>query len=591
MGKKQINIMGTSLNLMRKIIIKNFKLNNVFIASLLIPSLLLPINFSSILLVVMSLSIILSCINSFKKKRDHKRLFVFLLPFFIFYFSIVISFFVDAFNGVYEFDFLLRNLIIIIVPVFVFSSNFTSNQIFKILKDSSITVTTLGFLLVCLWFFGYLRYSTINEFNKKEWFKEGILVSENSKESDSIFDFELSKTSKSPSFRRVVSLSGLKIGDSIVRELTVKPQSKSSNKDIWALIRTIDNGNNRGAWFNISNGQLGSQIGVKSESKVLDDGYITFTLKNKIDKLSTNEWFYISFVDGNGDYRLTNDIKMNNDLRFLFKKPKFYTDSNIDLLKEEKLFNYKITKFSFFDNYAHGTYFSLVFSLILVFLVFNSSLFSPYLRFFFIVINLFVIYGLASKAVIITLLLLFLSTSYKKLFNYKAIIILSFIILSLNQNSYVRNRFVDMYKTIINIGNKEELGELNKLSTNQRANIYKNYFHLIKQNYLVGYGNTCGRKLINNLYNHKFNAHCQYLQSQFSSGLLGFSMLILFCFSPFFYFYKIFNDKYGLMFYIFVLLLNFLFESILYRHWGLILVSFIYSLYFQINKSNFKWFQ
>jgi O-antigen ligase len=108
---------------------------------------------------------------------------------------------------------------------------------------------------------------------------------------------------------------------------------------------------------------------------------------------------------------------------------------------------------------------------------------------------------------------------------------------------------------------------------------------------MIGHGYKNGFMIVNSKFNHNFNAHNQYLQALFHSGIIGFFLLILFSISPFIFKRKKIKSKYGFEFLIYLILFNFLFETLLFRQWGLIYVSFIYAVYFQFYKKDFKWFR
>ena len=122
---------------------------------------------------------------------------------------------------------------------------------------------------------------------------------------------------------------------------------------------------------------------------------------------------------------------------------------------------------------------------------------------------------------------------------------------------------------------------------------YEDFFtnFRIKDNFIIGHGYKNGEKIVNSKYNYNFNTHNQYLQSLFHSGITGLLFLILFCISPFLLIRKRGKEKYGLELVIILILFNFLFESLLFRQWGLILVCFSYAIYFQFFKLELKWFR
>ena len=222
--------------------------------------------------------------------------------------------------------------------------------------------------------------------------------------------------------------------------------------------------------------------------------------------------------------------------------------------------------------------------------IFNSFV-KKIVRFILIVFHIFIIVALASKAVIVSLIFLIPIYYLYNYFNYKYLIVAILLGLFFSFNSHIKERFNDMFKTITTIQEDKNLGDLETLSTNNRIIIYKNYINLIKTNLFIGHGYKNGEEIVNSKYNHNFNTHNQYLQSLFHSGVTGLVCLILFCLSPFLLIKRKNKKKYGLELVILLILFNFLFESLLFRQWGLIFVCFSYAIYFQFFKLELKWFR
>ena len=361
-----------------------------------------------------------------------------------------------------------------------------------------------------------------------------------------------------------------------------------AKKDFWVLLRNVNDGNCK-AWFNVTNGEIGKVEGSgRVNSEKLSEGFYKFTLANKPKLNSTREWFYISFVSNNGGYTWNNNF--NQDVNLQLRNPNLYLDSGENLLEKRSLFKYKITDFTGLENYAHSTYFGLIFLFAIVAFVFNPFL-NNWLRFMVIIMNVFVVITLASKAIIISLVFLLPIYYLFNYFNYKYLLVVLILGLFIGYNGHIKERFNDMFQTIVNLNHDKDLGDLKNLSTNNRILIYKNYLDLIKNNYLVGYGYENGLETVNSEYNYSFNTHNQYLQSLFHAGVFGLFLLVLFSISPFVLKVKKTKKKYGLEFLIILILFNFLFESLLYRQWGLIFVCFSYAIYFQFFKSELKWFR
>ena len=120
---------------------------NLIVGSLILPSLLLPIRYSSLILIIASIASLYNLVYKRKKERLFSYLF---FPFIIYYISIIISLVIDIYNNQLNGEFIFRNLIVLIIPLFIFSSNFSKIQILNILKNTSILITFIGTLLTSI---------------------------------------------------------------------------------------------------------------------------------------------------------------------------------------------------------------------------------------------------------------------------------------------------------------------------------------------------------------------------------------------------------------------------------------------------------
>lgn len=556
---------------------------NLIVGSLILPSLLLPIRYSSLILIIASIASLYNLVYKTKKERLFSYLF---FPFIMYYISIIISFIIDIYNNQFVGEFMFRNLSVLIIPLFIFTSNFSKIQILNILKKTSILITFVGLFILISWFFGYYKYNNQQEYQKKEWIKNDIIATKDYLTKNSNYNITIIPASEKPSFRKVIMLTNEQTESSVVRELVVK--ATDAKKDFWVLLRNVNDGNCK-AWFNATNGEIGKvEGGGRVNSEKLSEGFYKFTLANKPKLNSTREWFYISFVSNNGGYTWNNNF--NQDVNLQLRNPNLYLDSGKNLLEKRSIFKYKVTDFTGLENYAHSTYFGLIFIFAIVAFVFNPFL-NNWLRFMVIIINVFVVITLASKAIIISLFFLLPIYYLFNYFNYKYLLVFLILGFFVGYNGHIKVRFNDMFQTIVNLNQDKDLGDLKNLSTNNRILIYKNYFNLIKSNYMIGHGYKNGSMIVNSKFNHSFNTHNQYLQALFHSGVIGLLLLILFSISPFILKRKKTKKKYGFEFLIVFILFNFLFESLLFRQWGLIYVCFSYSVYFQFYKKNLIWFR
>ena len=509
-----------------------------------------------------------------------------MIPFVVYFFSIIVSFLIDLSKNIIEFEFLMRNLTILIIPLFIFTSNFSKFQILKILKHTSIFITIIGCLFLFVWLFGYFKYKDQQEYQKKDWFKNEIITKTNYANKSSDFEVIIPSSSQKPSLRKVIMLSENHSKNNLIREFFIKVNK--SNKDVWVLLRNIDIDNCK-AWFNASTGAIGNVEGsaIVGANETSNQFY-KFTLQNKLKDHSTREWFYVSFVDNNGSYKWSSSN--NQEVVLNLKSPNLYLENGENLLQTDSIFKYRITEFSSLNTYFHATYFGLVFLFALVFLIFNSF-YATWIRFLSIFINIIVIITLGSKAIIISFALFV--PIYYLVYNFKNRWIVLALVFGVFFTFYgqINQRFNQMFQTIVNINQSKEMGDLETLSTNNRILIYKNYISLIKNNFDVGYGYKNGEQLVNSKFNHNFNAHNQYFQSIFNSGILGVFSLLIFCLFPFFIKRNNAKKRYGFTLFILLIIFNFLFESLLFRQWGLIIVSFSFAIYYQFLKTKTEWSQ
>lgn len=124
-----------------------------------------------------------------------------------------------------------------------------------------------------------------------------------------------------------------------------------------------------------------------------------------------------------------------------------------------------------------------------------------------------------------------------------------------------------------------------------RLKKWENALELISQKPLLGYGSGSENALLEQYrktgftigYENKFNAHNQFLESGLELGIVGMSLLLLFFIAGFRQAYIHHNR---LQFAAFLMLfISFLTESMLERHWGLMMIVVIYSITASREKS------
>lgn len=543
----------------------------------------MPVKFSSLLLILSGIGILLNLLfikNSFRNRL--KSYFLFISPFLLYYVSIIYSFLVDLYEGFTDFEFIQRNVSILIIPSFIFFSDFSKVTIIKILKKSAVIISFIGFYFLISWIFGYVTYNNQNEIQKNTWFKNELIFKQVGFLRTNEFEFEIKENSFKPSIRKVLMFDSSIDNDSVYRQFEI--ENVNNSKNVWLLLRTINDDTCK-VWFNLSKGELGDVEGDVNFFFEKKKNNYKITFSNIIKDKSNREWFYISFVQANGSYTFKNNFET---IKLKIKNPKASLKSGIDLLKKKNLFQFNLKEFSYLKEYGHGTYLGLVF--LISFIILLNVLKNNSLKYLLLFLNFAIVILLASKAIFISFVLLIFYYFFKH--NKKLIVLLLFLItlICVTENHF-SNRINDLYYTFVKVVNNNELGDLKELSTNNRYINYQQYLELISEKPLKGYGFQNAINLNEEKYNKQLNAHNQFLQSIFNSGFLGIISFLFLCASPFLIDRKDSKKILYLKLIILMILFNFLFESILFRQWGLILVSFIFSIYFQYYSLKIKWFQ
>jgi O-antigen ligase len=132
-------------------------------------------------------------------------------------------------------------------------------------------------------------------------------------------------------------------------------------------------------------------------------------------------------------------------------------------------------------------------------------------------------------------------------------------------------------------GIKSSGGDIKNID--ERTREWYSAIQLIKKKPLLGYGNDYQEKLIQrymeNGFGHeasnRFNAHNQFLETQLQFGMPGTVILLWILFGPFL---SIARSPYPFLYKVFFVLItvNFIFESMLVRQWGIMFFLIFYLL-------------
>lgn len=546
--------------------IKNsLKSLTLIFSSFLIPSVFLPVPISSSLLVILLLLDLTKLIYEPIKVNKH-----FMKPFVFLFSCTVVGFIIDTSHGVNGLGFLIKNAAVIIIPFHFIVSNFTQDELNRVINLTLRWIILLVSLIILVWLLSRFENARSAELLKESWHKEQIDVV---KDGTSETMIVVKAKDSMASLRRVVKLESQ--FEEITRKITVaKPIDNKTNA--WILIRQSDGFTHKGAWFSLKDGTTGEvQKGIKAKTIINQDSTITFQLSNTPKNGSIREWYHLSIVDKNKSYRW----RSHEDLNIKVSSVSF--SSNKKNLLEDKFISSLPLKASPFDSYGHSTYFSLVI-IFAILLILRKTVVSTK-EYFSIALLVTSIALFASKAAIASLFILsILICVFQLKHRMKGVFIILFFFTLISIIPTTNNRLSDFFNTLIGENYKDiEYADLSDMSTSNRIKIYDYFISQNIDKMIVGFGNERGEKHFPTINDTKFNAHNQVLQTLYNSGILGIIFLTYF-FKFAFKEIRLNKQPYGFIFLI-LFCFNMLFESLLYRQWGIIILVFSVS-YFQYDK-------
>ena len=225
--------------------------------------------------------------------------------------------------------------------------------------------------------------------------------------------------------------------------------------------------------------------------------------------------------------------------------------------------------FFFFD--MHPSYYALFSIIAIMILAFTQTIkLNKTIKWALIFIHVILIILLSSKTGIISLFVVtlayfFVAHSKKNiLLGVSALLLLTLFIVKTPSTGL---RLKKAYDSI-----SLEDHNLNKNSASERLTLWKSITSLGPNELLLGLGNTGGYDHIKTNTGIDKNMHNQFLQSLLNTGLVGFLLLIIFVFLPLFFKRNIFTVSL-----VSIVFLNLLFENMLDRIWGIMVISFFYA--------------
>ena len=550
---------------------------------ILIPvSLLFSLKLNSIIIILMLLLLGKRIIKGFPLTNSKYRKFY--LASLLFVFSFIIGSIIDIYYGEFQLKRLERLLPFIIIPLLLtlgFSSRFKTGQI---LKDYSHTITAVNLFLVIISFIIFFMRLDQSPFTGSEWVKSGSTILQSKELEGPDGSSTVIKLQEGPGYQSHNLLKTVDFQNNGNKEYYRSVFVKAGERN-WVLLRQYDGVTHKGAWFNVQNGNLGVvQSGINAQIQDWGNGWYRCSIINRVGEKSNQERFQISIVDSNGGFLHKGDGRSGIYL--------WGPSMGIGNVIPEKLPSSKnVDTSSFFgqnllgplDN--HPSYYGLfVLMAILITLFTGNGKWNIY-SLIFCGFNIVVLILLSSKAVLISMMFSVGFATIVLLFRHpkKSILLLVLLVSSIFLTltlSKVRMRIQQSIETVLLEKNKD-------LSTGQRIMVWESILKLDKKQLLIGFGNEHGEKILKEKTGTELNAHNQYLQALLGGGVLSLVFLGLYLISPMFFNKNFsYSESLFMVSFIIVVFVSCLFESILNRQWGIVFISFFYSLFFRGRVSN-----
>ncbi len=236
--------------------------------------------------------------------------------------------------------------------------------------------------------------------------------------------------------------------------------------------------------------------------------------------------------------------------------------------------------FLFLD--MHPSYYAL-FSAVVILII----LFTPFIRLrkwqglTLVLVHSFMILLISSKAGIISLLVItgiefFQEKKPKRML--LGLLVLSLITVTTLSIPSTQLRIKRAYQSVVL---KET--SVKQSSSVGRLQLWNSLNNFSSTELIIGSGIQTSRDKVKELTGQDKNMHNQFFQALVSSGIIGLILLVCFLALPYFYSKHLFTYAF-----IALLLINLFLENILDRVWGIMIVSFFYSLFIFGDESLFK---
>lgn len=511
-----------------------------------------------------------------KKKLISKHFLSYFVPLSTFLICVLIGVFIDLYYGYFDVKKLERLLSFIIFPIIFFAAYPKTINKIEVVKLFSLSITVINVFLFLILVISSLKTTHVSQFQNSEWIKSNIeimnsnIMAPNQKDKASLI-VENNKEGLHDLLNN--SFDNIESEALYTRSVYLKSLGRE-----WVLIRQFDGFEHHGIWFNISEGTIGhQQNGVVGKIEQMGDGWYRCSVTNKTTNRSKRERIQITIAEGNKKYAYKGD---DRDAMYIWggqiEKGKLVSPYDAEKVKF-------INKDAFLNPLEiHPTYYSIL--IIFSILFFSTIYFSKYktISIIAILVNIAVIIIISAKGplfsllIILSVFILYYAKKNKNKAFYMAILLgMSFVLIMMS--SGLKKRIYQTFDTVY-------YGENPKLSTSKRIIVWQSIFKFPVKDLVIGMGNTHGDNLLKKNSELSLNAHNQYFQALLNSGFIGLLLLFIYLFSPLFDHASKNKNFIFLIGLILLIGINFLFESILNRQWGIVFVSFFYALLNSIDK-------
>lgn len=236
------------------------------------------------------------------------------------------------------------------------------------------------------------------------------------------------------------------------------------------------------------------------------------------------------------------------------------------------------------SHFMHTSYISFLISFSVFYILFTLKKINFLTPLIIVILTLY-IFLLSSKAGIFSYLLAVSLSSFTQIRQIKfsrILVVISIFFVAIVM-LFSNPRLSTMVKRYYNDG--ISINKNAKYSFGSRLLVWSSSLELIKENLLVGTSPFYSQSQLDRIYlknefetplkNH-YNSHNQFLQVGVEFGLVGIVIFICMLFAPLWYKFR--NRLYYVVF-LFLLMFNFLFESMLERYQGIVIFAFFYAFF------------